>query len=90
MLPLRPMHPGELLREEILPALGKPVAEIAALLGIDLLTLGSILTETKPVTAPIALRLGKFSGNGPELWLKLQQRYDLTIAEKRSRNYSHP
>src|SRR5215467_2316199 len=71
------MHPGELLREDVLPALGRTRAEIARLLGISRQTLHAILTERTPVTAEMALRLGKLCGNGPELWLALQTRYDL-------------
>ena len=76
------MHPGELLREEILPALGRPKTEIARLLGISRQTLYDILDERQPVTAAMALRLGKLCGNGPNLWLNLQRIYDLEQAEK--------
>src|ERR1043166_8707102 len=71
------MHPGELLREDVLPALGRTRAEIARLLGVSRQTLHAILTERTPVTPEMALRLGKLCGNGPELWLSLQSRYDL-------------
>ena len=71
------MHPGELLREDVLPALGRPHAEIARLLGISRQTLHSILTERQPVTPLMALKLGKLCGNGPDLWLALQGRHDL-------------
>jgi antitoxin HigA-1 len=74
---LPPMHPGELLREDVLPALALPRVEIARLLGISRQTLHAILTERSPVTPEMALRLGKLCGNGPELWLNLQIRYDL-------------
>lgn len=71
------MHPGELLREEILPALGRPRAEIAHLLGVSRQALHAILTERASVTPEMALRLGKLCGNGPELWLALQTCFDL-------------
>jgi addiction module HigA family antidote len=71
------MHPGELLRGDVLPALGRTRAEIARLLGVSRQTLHAILTERAPVTPEMALRLGKLCGNGPELWLTLQTRYDL-------------
>jgi addiction module HigA family antidote len=80
---LPPMHPGELLREEILPALNRPKTEIAKLLGVSRQTLYDILEERQPVTPIMALRLGKLCGNGPELWLNLQKRYDLQEAEQR-------
>ncbi len=71
------MHPGELLREDILPALGRTRVEIARLMGISRQTLHAILTERAPVTPEMALRLGKLCGSGPELWLALQARHDL-------------
>ena len=72
-----PMHPGALLREEALPALARPKAEIARLLGISRKTLYDILDEKQPVTPAMALRIGKLCGNGPMLWLNLQMRHDL-------------
>ena len=76
--PTRPaMHPGELLREEVLPALGRSVSEIARLLHVSRQTLHAILREEAPVTAGMALKLGKLCGNGPALWINLQQVYDL-------------
>jgi addiction module HigA family antidote len=71
------MHPGELLREDVMPALGRTRAEIARLLGVSRQTLHAILTERAPVTPEMAPRLGKLCGNGPDLWLALQARYDL-------------
>lgn len=74
------MHPGELLRDDIIPALEKPKTEIARLLGISRQTLYDILDEKQPVTVPMALRLGKLLGNGPTFWLNLQHAYDLERA----------
>ncbi len=71
------MHPGELLREDVLPALGRSRVEIAGLLGVSRQALHAILAETAAVTPEMALRLGKLCGNGPELWLNLQSRFDL-------------
>jgi len=79
---LEPMHPGEILREDVLPALGKPKAEVARLLGISRQTLYDIIDEKQPVTPGMALRFGKLCGNGPELWINLQRAYDLAIAER--------
>jgi len=79
---LRPMHPGEMLREDILPALGRPKAEIARLIGVSRQTLYDILDEKKPVTVNMALRLGKLCGDGPRIWLAMQQAYDMQIAER--------
>jgi addiction module HigA family antidote len=82
---LPPMHPGELLRDEILPAFDRPKTEIAKLLGVSRQTLYDILEEKQPVTPAMALRLGKLCGNGPELWLNLQKRYDLHRAQQKLR-----
>jgi len=59
------MHPGKLLREDILPALGRPRVEIARLLGVSRQALHAVLTERAAVTPDMALRLGKLRGNGP-------------------------
>ncbi len=79
---LKPMHPGEMLREDVLPTLGKSKTEIARLLGISRQTLYDILDEKQPVTPGTALRLGKLLGNGPNLWINLQRAYDLAIAKR--------
>jgi addiction module HigA family antidote len=79
---LKPMHPGEVLREEVFPALGKSKAEIARLLGISRQTLYDIFGEKQPVTPGMALRLGKLCGNGPDLWIDIQRTFDLAIAER--------
>jgi addiction module HigA family antidote len=80
------MHPGELLREDIVPALGRTRAEIARLLGVSRQALHVILVERAAVSPEMALRLGKLCGNGPELWLTLQARYDLERLSKAKRS----
>ena len=77
-----PIHPGEILREDVLPALRLSVTDAAKQLGIARQTLHRILAEQAAVTPEIAVRLGKFCGNGPALWLRLQQTYDLWHVEK--------
>ncbi len=78
---LGPMHPGELLREDVLPALGISKAAMARHLGISRRTLYDLLSERTPVTPNLALRLGKLCGNGPTLWLNLQRDHDLRTLE---------
>ncbi len=80
-----PTHPGEMLREDVLPALGLSVSEAARQLLVTRQTLHRILAGTSAVTADMAVRLGKFCGNGPALWLGMQQSYDLWQAEERLR-----
>ena len=77
-----PVHPGEVLREDVLPAIGEPVMTVAKKLGVTRQHLHRILAEKAPVTPEMAVRLGKFCGNGPGLWLRLQQTYDLWHAER--------
>jgi antitoxin HigA-1 len=85
--PKRPrLHPGKLLRDEALPAIGKPKTEIARLLGISRQTLYGILDERLPITPAMALRIGKLCGNGPSLWLSMQQSYDLWHAEQKMKD----
>ncbi len=78
---LRPIHPGEMLREDILPAVGKSKTEIARLLGISRQTLYDILNEKQPVTPAMALRFAKMFGGSPESWVNMQRNYDLKLAE---------
>jgi addiction module HigA family antidote len=77
-----PAHPGALLREDILPALRISTAAAAQALGVSRQTLHSVLTERTAVTPEMAVRLGKLCGNGPELWLRMQQARDLWRAER--------
>ena len=80
-----PVHPGELLREDVLPALGITVSDAARELRISRQTLHRILSGTMAVSPEMAVRLGKFCGNGPGLWLRMQAAYDLWLAERRMR-----
>ena len=79
---MRPIHPAEHLREDILPALGRSKAEIARLMGISRQTLYDLLAEKQPITVPMAFRIAKLIGDKPEIWLKMQMSYDIKIAER--------
>ena len=76
-----PTHPGEILREDVLPGLNLSVSEAARRLGVSRQQLHRILGCTHPITVAMALRIGKLAGNGPGLWLRMQQSYDLWHAE---------
>ena len=78
-----PSHPGEILREDVLPALALSVSEAARQLRVSRQTLHRILAGTSAVTPDMAVRLGKFCGNGPGLWLRMQEAFDLWHAERR-------
>ena len=77
-----PIHPGEILRDDVLPSLRLSVTEAARQLGVARQTLHRILAGRAAVTPEMAVRLGKFCGNGPGLWLRLQQTHDLWHAER--------
>jgi addiction module HigA family antidote len=78
-----PIHPGEIMREDVLPALGLSVTEAARRLGVSRQQLHRVLACTHPITTETALRIGKLAGNGPGLWLRMQQAYDLWRVEQR-------
>jgi addiction module HigA family antidote len=81
---LPPTHPGEILREDVIPALGRPKAEIARLLHVSRQTLYDILGERQPVTPAMALRIAKLTGTTPESWVNMQRNYDLRIEAEKS------
>ncbi|CAA2143726.1 MULTISPECIES: HigA family addiction module antitoxin [Methylobacterium] len=72
-----PTHPGEILRDDILPALNMPVSTAARHLGVTRQALHRVLAGTTGVSPEMALRLGKFCGNGPDVWLRMQAAHDL-------------
>jgi addiction module HigA family antidote len=78
-----PVHPGEVLRDDVLKNLGLSVSEAARRLGVSRQQLHRVLACTHPITTEMALRIGKFAGNGPGLWLRMQAAYDLWYAEHR-------
>lgn len=84
----RPTHPGEVLRLDVLPALGLTQQELADRLGVSRLTVSQILHEKRSVTPDMAIRLGRLLGNGPEIWLRMQQALDLWVLERRG-GYGH-
>jgi addiction module HigA family antidote len=84
----RPTHPGAILREDVLPHLGMTQKDFADRLGVSRLTVSEVLHEKRPVTPDMAMRLGRLLGNGPEIWLRMQQTLDLWELEQRG-NYNH-
>jgi len=75
-----PTHPGELLREDVIPETGKSKAEIARMLGISRQHLHDVLAERKPVSPEVAVRLAKLFGNEPLFWIRMQDAYDAWYA----------
>lgn len=78
----RPTHPGELFRDVVLPEVGLSVSEAARQLGVSRQTLHAIMSGRSAVTAEMALRFGRFCDNGPGLWLRMQQTFDLWQAQQ--------
>ena len=82
-----PPHPGETLREDVLPALGLSVTQAAAELGVNRVTLSRILNEKAGISVDFALRLEAWlDGPSAESWLKGQLAYDLWQAEQETRH----
>ncbi len=79
----QPTHPGAILREDVLPALKMKVNAAARHLRVTRQQLHRILAEQSAISPEMAIRLGKFCGNGPDLWLSMQQAYDLWHASKK-------
>ncbi len=79
---VEPVHPGEVLREDIMPVLSLNKTAVADALGISRQTLYGILNEKQPVTAGMAVRFGKLFGNGGIFWMNLQRNHDLAVAER--------
>jgi addiction module HigA family antidote len=77
-----PTHPGQLLREVVVPATGRTKTEIASLLGVSRQHLYDILEERKPVSPAVAVRLGKLFGDGAGVWIRMQGAYDTWHAEQ--------
>ena len=73
----RPAHPGSILREDVLPELNVTVTQAAQQLGVSRVTLSRLINEKAGISAEMAVRLGLWLGNGPEIWLRMQMQYDL-------------
>lgn len=77
-----PAHPGELLRDDILPALGLSVQEAAGRLGVSRQALHRVTAGTAALTPEMAVRIGKLTGRGATLLLRMQMAHDLWLAER--------
>jgi antitoxin HigA-1 len=78
----RPVHPGEILREDFVPDYKLTVAGLSRALGVSRQTVNELLRERRAVRPEMALRLSKLFGNSPEFWLDLQRAVDLWEAEE--------
>ena len=80
---MRPIHPGEVLREE-LEELGLSANALAQALDVPANRVSAILRGQRGITADTALRLARFFGTTPQLWMNLQKTYELRVAENES------
>jgi len=81
---LRPVHPGEVLREDFLAPLGLSVNALALALGVPSTRIHEIVKERRAVTADTALRLAQYFGGDAASWLALQASYDLKTLPTRA------
>ena len=79
---LAPLHPGEVLREDFLVPLKLSAGALARTCGLPRTRIERIAAETTGITADTALRLGKALGTSAELWMNLQNRYDVEVAKR--------
>ncbi|MFZ5762207.1 MAG: HigA family addiction module antitoxin [Thermodesulfobacteriota bacterium] len=79
---MRPIHPGEVLREEFLLPLGMSAHALALELKVPAPRINDIVRERRTVTPDTALRLARYFGTTPDFWLALQSAYELKVAER--------
>jgi len=82
---IAPSHPGELIREDILPTLEMTITDLAEHLGVSRVALSEVVNGKRAVSVGMAQRLGKAFGNGARFWLALQMQYDIWQAEQTSK-----
>jgi addiction module HigA family antidote len=78
---LKPVHPGEILREEFMVPLGLSMNGVAMDLRVPVTRIADIVNEKRAITADTALRFARYFNNSPTFWMNLQTRYDLEVAE---------
>jgi len=78
---LKPVHPGEILREEFMIPLGLTMNRVAMDLRVPVTRIADIANEKRGITADTALRFARYFRNSPTFWMNLQTRYDLEVAE---------
>jgi antitoxin HigA-1 len=82
---LPPVHPGEIIKEDVLPSVGLSVTAAAKALGVSRQMLHEILAGRKPLSTVMCLKVARLFGGTPELWMRLQAAHDLKKAEQNRR-----
>jgi len=77
----KPVHPGEILREEFMVPLGLSMNRVAIDLPVPMTRIADIVNERRAITADTALRFARYFNNSPTFWMNLQTRYDLEVAD---------
>ena len=78
---IAPVHPGEILREDILTPLGMSVNKLALSLGVPAQRMGEVVNGKRAISPDTALRLARILGTTPVFWIRLQARYELEVAK---------
>jgi addiction module HigA family antidote len=78
---LKPVHPGEILREEFMKPLGLSMNRLALGLRVPVTRIADVVHERRAISTDTALRLGRYFNTTPIFWMNLQVRYDLEVAE---------
>lgn len=81
---LPPVHPGEVLLEDFIKPLGLSQYRVAKDIGVPALRISQIVRGQRSITADTALRLARYFGTSANVWLRLQSRYDLEVAEAKT------
>jgi antitoxin HigA-1 len=85
----KPTHPGEVLREDVLPALDMTQTEFAKRLGVSRLSVSELLLEKRALSPDMAVRIAKLTNTTPESWLRMQEALDLWELEQDPKRYRH-
>jgi addiction module HigA family antidote len=85
----KPTHPGEVLREDVLPALRMSQTELAKRLGVSRLSVSELLHARRALSPDMAVRIAKFTNTSAESWLRMQAAVDLWELERDPKRYRH-
>ena len=85
----KPTHPGEILREDVLPALKTTQGDLAKRLGVSRLSVSDLLHGKRSLSADMAVRIGRLTNTTAESWLRMQSAVDLWELEQNPRRYRH-
>lgn len=85
----KPTHPGEVLREDVLPALDMTQGQLAKRLGVSRLSVSELLLGKRALSPDMAVRISRLTNTTPESWLRMQEALDLWELERDPKRYRH-